>query len=99
MKISRFFTVLLAASVVGATLSQDATADQPKTVALPTEQSLKAELAAAQKISDGEAKQHRIEGSNGAVLAPVIRRRRDTNNSKSARRFVFQFLAPNSDRV
>lgn len=81
MKISRFFTVLLAASVVGATLSQDATADQPKTVALPTEQSLKAELAAAQKISDGEAKQHRIEELQSALdLLQQIQTQRKSND-------------------
>ena len=80
MKISRFFTILLAASVVGATLSQDATADQPKTVALPTEQSLKAELAAAQKISDGEAKQHRIEELQSALdLLQQIQTQRKSN--------------------
>ena len=80
MKISRFFTVLLAASVVGATLSQDATADQPKTVALPTEQSLKAELAAAQKISDGDAKQHRIEELQSALdLLQQIQTQRKSN--------------------
>ena len=81
MKISRFFTILLAASVVGATLSQDATADQPKTVALPTEQSLKAELAAAQKISDGEAKQHRIEELQSALdLLQQIQTQRKSND-------------------
>ena len=81
MKISRFFTVLLAASVVGATLSQDATADQPKTVALPTEQSLKAELAAAQKIDDGEAKQHRIEELQSALdLLQQIQTQRKSND-------------------
>ena len=81
MKISRFFTVLLAASVVGATLSQDATADQPKTVALPTEQSLKAELAAAQKISDGDAKQHRIEELQSALdLLQQIQTQRKSND-------------------
>ena len=81
MKISRFFTVLLAASVVGATLSQDATANQPKTVALPTEQSLKAELAAAQKISDGEAKQHRIEELQSALdLLQQIQTQRKSND-------------------
>ena len=81
MKISRFFTVLLAASVVGATLSQDATANQPKTVALPTEQSLKAELAAAQKISDGEAKQHRIEELQSALdLLKQIQTQRKSND-------------------
>ena len=80
MKISRFFTVLLAASVVGATLSQDATANQPKTVALPTEQSLKAELAAAQKIDDGEAKQHRIEELQSALdLLQQIQTQRKSN--------------------
>ena len=80
MKISRFFTILLAASVVGATLSQDATADQPKTVALPTEQSLKAELAAAQKIDDGEAKQHRIEELQSALdLLQQIQTQRKSN--------------------
>ena len=81
MKISRFFTILLAASVVGATLSQGATADQPKTVALPTEQSLKAELAAAQKISDGEAKQHRIEELQNALdLLQQIQTQRKSND-------------------
>lgn len=83
MKISRFFTILLAASVsvIGATLSQDATADQPKTVALPTEQSLKAELAAAQKISDGEAKQHRIEELQSALdLLQQIQTQRKSND-------------------
>ena len=81
MKISRFFTVLLAASVVGATLSQDATANQPKTVALPTEQSLKAELAAAQKIDDGEAKQHRIEELQSALdLLQQIQTQRKSND-------------------
>ena len=81
MKISRFFTILLAASVVGATLSQDATADQPKTVALPTEQSLKAELAAAQKIDDGEAKQHRIEELQSALdLLQQIQTQRKSND-------------------
>lgn len=81
MKISRFFTVLLAASVVGATLSQDATADQPKTVALPTEQSLKAELVAAQKIDDGEAKQHRIEELQSALdLLQQIQTQRKSND-------------------
>ena len=81
MKISRFFTLLLAASVVGATLSQDATADQPKTVALPTEQSLKAELAAAQKIDDGEAKQHRIEELQSALdLLQQIQTQRKSND-------------------
>lgn len=81
MKISRFFTVLLAASVLGATLSQDATADQPKTVALPTEQSLKAELAAAQKIDDGEAKQHRIEELQSALdLLQQIQTQRKSND-------------------
>ena len=81
MKISRFFTILLAASVVGATLSQDATADQPKTVALPTEQSLKAELAAAQKIDDGEAKQHRIEELQNALdLLQQIQTQRKSND-------------------
>lgn len=81
MKISRFFTVLLAASVVGATLSQDATADQPKTVALPTEQSLKAELAVAQKIDDGEAKQHRIEELQSALdLLQQIQTQRKSND-------------------
>ena len=81
MKISRFFTVLFAASVVGATLSQDATADQPKTVALPTEQSLKAELAAAQKIDDGEAKQHRIEELQSALdLLQQIQTQRKIND-------------------
>ena len=81
MKISRFFTVLLAASVVGAILSQDATADQPKTVALPTEQSLKAELAAAQKISDGDAKQHRIEELQSALdLLQQIQTQRKSND-------------------
>ena len=81
MKISRFFTVLLAASVVGATLSQDATADQPKTVALPTEQSLKAELPAAQKIDDGEAKQHRIEELQSALdLLQQIQTQRKSND-------------------
>ena len=81
MKISRFFAVLLAASVVGATLSQDATANQPKTVALPTEQSLKAELAAAQKIDDGEAKQHRIEELQSALdLLQQIQTQRKSND-------------------
>ena len=81
MKISRFFTVLLAASVVGATLSQDATANQPKTVALPTEQSLKAELAAAQKIDDGEAKQHRIDELQSALdLLQQIQTQRKSND-------------------
>ena len=81
MKISRLFTVLLAASVVVATLSQDATADQPKTVALPTEQSLKAELAAAQKIDDGEAKQHRIEELQSALdLLQQIQTQRKSND-------------------
>ena len=81
MKISRFFTILLAASVVGATLSQDATANQPKTVALPTEQSLKAELAAAQKIDDGEAKQHRIEELQSALdLLQQIQTQRKSND-------------------
>ena len=80
MKISRFFTLLIAASVVGATLSQDATANQPKTVALPTEQSLKAELAAAQKIDDGEAKQHRIEELQSALdLLQQIQTQRKSN--------------------
>ena len=80
MKISRFFTVLLAASVVGATLSQDATANQPKTVALPTDQSLKAELAAAQKIDDGDAKQHRIEELQSALdLLQQIQTQRKSN--------------------
>ena len=81
MKISRFFTLLIAASVVGATLSQDATANQPKTVALPTEQSLKAELAAAQKIDDGEAKQHRIEELQSALdLLQQIQTQRKSND-------------------
>lgn len=81
MKISRFFTILLAASVVGATLSQDATANQPKTVALPTEQSLKAELAVAQKIDDGEAKQHRIEELQSALdLLQQIQTQRKSND-------------------
>lgn len=80
MKISRFFTLLIAASVVGATLSQDATANQPKTVALPTELSLKAELAAAQKIDDGEAKQHRIEELQSALdLLQQIQTQRKSN--------------------
>ena len=62
-------------------MSQDATADQPKTVALPTEQSLKAELAAAQKIDDGEAKQHRIEELQSALdLLQQIQTQRKSND-------------------
>lgn len=59
MKLPRFLTALSASVVMGLALSQGAMADQPK--ALPTEQSLKAELAAAQKIDDAEAKKTRID--------------------------------------
>lgn len=59
MKLPRFLTALSASVVMGLALSQPVLADQPKS--LPTEQSLKADLAAAQKIDDADAKKARID--------------------------------------
>lgn len=56
MKFSRFFTALCLAFCVQAGFSQMAWADQNQASSLPTEQSLKADLANAQKMDDGDAK-------------------------------------------
>ncbi|OOF83047.1 hypothetical protein BKG92_04550 [Rodentibacter ratti] len=57
MKLPRFLTALSIACVMGVTLSQPVIAVEQT---LPTEQSLKEDLAAAQKIDDAEAKKSRI---------------------------------------
>lgn len=58
MKLPRFLTALSIACIMGVTLLQPVIAvDQ---TSLPTEQSLKEDLAAAQKIDDAEAKKSRI---------------------------------------
>ncbi|OOF37891.1 hypothetical protein BKK49_10920 [Rodentibacter rarus] len=59
MKLPRFFTALSAACIMGVVLSQSAIAVGQ--TSLPTEQSLKAELEAAQKMDDAEAKKSRID--------------------------------------
>ncbi|OOF37606.1 mechanosensitive channel MscK [Rodentibacter heidelbergensis] len=59
MTLSRFFTALSAACIMGFTLSQSAMAVGQ--TSLPTEQSLKTELEAAQKIDNAEAKKSRID--------------------------------------
>ncbi|VEH67624.1 Uncharacterized MscS family protein HI_0195.1 precursor [Rodentibacter pneumotropicus] len=58
MKLPRFLTALSVSFMVGVALTQSAMAEQEK--ALPTEQSLKADLSAAQKIDDAEVKKSRI---------------------------------------
>lgn len=58
MKLPRFFTALSIACIMGVTLSQPVIAVEQ--TSLPTEQSLKADLAAAQKIDDAEAKKSRV---------------------------------------
>ncbi|OOF85839.1 mechanosensitive channel MscK [Rodentibacter ratti] len=57
MKLPRFLTALSIACVMGVTLSQPVIAVEQT---LPTEQSLKEDLAAAQKIDDAEAKKSRV---------------------------------------
>ena len=56
MKINAFLTALCAALFLNMAVSQSAFADQ-NTLSLPTEKSLKADLAAAQKMPDGDEKQ------------------------------------------
>ena len=56
MKINTFLTALCAALFLNMAVSQGAFADQ-NTLSLPTEKSLKADLAAAQKMPDGDEKQ------------------------------------------
>ena len=56
MKINAFLTALCAALFLNMAVSQSAFADQ-NTLSLPTEKSLKADLAAAQKMPDGDKKQ------------------------------------------
>ena len=56
MKINAFLTALCAALFLNMAVSQGAFADQ-NTLSLPTEKSLKADLAAAQKMPDGDEKQ------------------------------------------
>ncbi|OOF65817.1 mechanosensitive channel MscK [Rodentibacter sp. Ppn85] len=58
MKLPRFLTALSVSFIVGFALTQSAIAEQEKS--LPTEQSLKADLSAAQKIDDAETKKTRI---------------------------------------
>ncbi|OOF49221.1 hypothetical protein BKK52_04060 [Rodentibacter trehalosifermentans] len=59
MTLSRLFSALSAACLLGLVVSQTAMAAGQS--ALPTEQSLKADLEAAQKIDDAEAKKSRID--------------------------------------
>ncbi|QPB43215.1 mechanosensitive channel MscK [Rodentibacter haemolyticus] len=59
MKLSRFLTALSASLIMGFALSYPAVAEQAKF--LPTEQSLKTDLAAAQEMADGELKKAKIE--------------------------------------
>ena len=56
MKINAFLTALCAALFLNMAVSQSAFADQ-NTLSLPTDNSLKADLAAAQKMPDGDEKQ------------------------------------------
>ncbi|OOF88544.1 hypothetical protein BKG94_05225 [Rodentibacter ratti] len=58
MKLPRFLTALSIACIMGVTLLQPVIAVEQ--TSLPTEQSLKADLAAAQKIDDAEAKKSRV---------------------------------------
>ena len=60
MKISYFLTALCAAFVLNVAVSQSAFADQNNN-ALPTEKSLKADLAAANKIADSDEKKALID--------------------------------------
>ena len=60
MKISYFLTALCAAFVLNVAVSQSAFADQNNN-ALPTEKSLKADLAAANKMADGDEKKALID--------------------------------------
>lgn len=58
MKLPRFLTALSIACIMGVTLLQPVIALEQ--TSLPTEQSLKEDLAAAQKIDDAEAKKSRV---------------------------------------
>ncbi|GJI56360.1 putative MscS family protein [Rodentibacter sp. JRC1] len=79
MKLSRFLTALSASLIMGFALSYPAVAEQA--TSLPTEQSLNADLAIAQKMADGELKKTKIERLQGSLnLLQRIQTQQKNNN-------------------
>ncbi|WP_288063054.1 mechanosensitive channel MscK [Rodentibacter caecimuris] len=79
MKLPRFLTALSVSFIVSFAFAQSAIAEQEKL--LPTEQSLKADLSAAQKIDDAETKKTRIsELQTSLDLLQQIRNQQKNND-------------------
>ncbi len=84
MKINAFLTALCAALFLNMALSHSAFADQ-NTLSLPTEKSLKADLAAAQKMPDGDEKQTLVTDIQTSLdLLQQIQAQQKTNETLQA---------------
>ena len=84
MKINAFLTALCAALFLNMAVSQSAFADQ-NTLSLPTEKSLKADLAAAQKMPDGDEKQTLVTDIQTSLdLLQQIQAQQKTNEALQA---------------
>ena len=84
MKINAFLTALCAALFLNMAVSQSAFADQ-NTLSLPTEKSLKADLATAQKMPDGDEKQTLVTDIQTSLdLLQQIQAQQKTNETLQA---------------
>ena len=84
MKINAFLTALCAALFLNMAVSHSAFADQ-NTLSLPTEKSLKADLATAQKMSDGDEKQTLVTDIQTSLdLLQQIQAQQKTNETLQA---------------
>ena len=84
MKINAFLTALCAALFLNMAVSHSAFADQ-NTLSLPTEKSLKADLAAAQKMPDGDEKQTLVTDIQTSLdLLQQIQAQQKTNEALQA---------------
>ena len=84
MKINAFLTALCAALFLNMAVSQSAFADQ-NTLSLPTEKSLKADLATAQKMPDGDEKQTLVTDIQTSLdLLQQIQAQQKTNEALQA---------------
>ncbi|WP_109079153.1 mechanosensitive channel MscK [Aggregatibacter kilianii] len=83
MKISSFLTALCAVLLLNIAVSQSAFADQNNS--LPTEKSLKADLAAAQKLPDGDDKKTLVANLQGSLdLLQQIQAQQKANDDLQA---------------
>ena len=84
MKINAFLTALCAALFLNMAISHSAFADQ-NTLSLPTEKSLKADLATAQKMPDGDEKQTLVTDIQTSLdLLQQIQAQQKTNETLQA---------------